>query len=206
MRYEFRMTIEIFTQLTANGDQLEQQYKLRKRFCIDYLNWPDRTVFAGMEYDQYDHPGSVYIVWRDHENIARAMVRFTPCSVPYMIKDHWPELIAECDAPSQYDQWELTRFCVERELGKDISLAIGEICAAAEKLAHYVGIKEYWWIAPKERLAAILPHNNHIVGPGKQIGDEFCYAGYSIAKEMVNPEVKWRLDALEDLEIPELAA
>lgn len=186
------MAIEVFTQLVANGDQLEQQYRLRERFCVGLLGWQGRTVYEGMEYDQYDTPATVYIVWRDNEDIARAMCRFTPCTLPYMIADHWPHLVGDRPLPSGPTQWELTRFCVERELGASIPEAIYQICAAAERLAEHVGIDEYWWISPKERLEQILPHNNHVVGDGMQIEHEFCHAGFSKAREMVNPSVRLR--------------
>lgn len=199
------LKVETFTQLTAVGDQLRQQYELRKRFCVDVLKWTGRNVYDGMEYDQYDMPGTVYIVVRDRDDVARAMARFTPCTQPYMIKDHWPELVKDRPLPNRKDQWEVTRFCVERCLGDDIAESIYRIFAAADQLARHLGISEYWWICPQERIDQILSHNNHKVGPGKQIEYEFCYAGYSDATNMVNEVRRWQREfAHEDAVLPEL--
>lgn len=187
------MTVEIFTQLTAKGDQLQQQYELRKRFCIDHLGWPDRNVWAGMEYDQYDHPFAVYFVWRDEENVARAMFRATQCNLPFMIKDVWPHLVSERDMPDRMDQWELTRVCVERCIGKQIGRAIGEIMLALEIFAEKADITEYWWLSPKHRIETLIPHNHYYAGDGEQIGDEFCFAGWCNPKEMLIPKHREQL-------------
>lgn len=194
------MAVEIFTQLTATGDQLPQQYQLRKRFCIDHLGWDDRNVHFNMEYDEFDHPFSIYLVWRDESNVARGMARFSPCSQPFMIEKAWPHLVADCDMPKRDDQWEVTRLCIEPELGKRKGLVIGEMFQAAELLANRLGINEYWWVSPKERINVILPHNHKYVGPGQQIGAEFCFVGYSDPTQMVMPALREHVaDAPEPL-------
>lgn len=199
------MAIEIFTQLTAKGDQLKQQYELRKRFCIDYLKWQGRNSYGGFEYDQYDHPFAVYIIWRDVDGIARAMARFTPCNQPYMIKDHWPHLAPEGALPDGFDQWEATRLCVEPCLGKKMGIALSHIMLATEILATNLGIRQYWWISPKERIETILPHNHNYVGVGQKIEYEFCYIGWSDAQNMLFPERKEQLLADPAFKIEEAA-
>lgn len=181
--------IEIFTQLTAKPGQLKDQYELRKRFCIDYLKWTDRTVVSGMEYDQYDHPATVYFLWRDNGGVARSMLRATQCDLPYMIKDIWPDLVTDVPLPSQYDQWEITRVCVEQEIGHEmVSRSLGELMFALEIFAQRIKIKEYWWMSPKERIEVLVPHNHTYAGKGKQVGYEFCFAGWSEATNLVVPK------------------
>ena len=198
------MPIEIFTQVTAQADQLMQQYQLRKRFCIDFLQWEGRWVHEGMEYDEYDIPPTIYIIWRDQAGIARGMVRTTPCAIPFpqMIEKNWPHLIQDRPIPKRKNQWEVTRFCVERCLGKDIGRVISSIMFASEQVARAFDIDEFWWIGPKERINKILPHNHTYVGPGEQIGDEFCYVGYSLADNMVEPFSREFLDVDELFDIP----
>tara|TARA_R110002096_G_scaffold167533_4_gene337638 strand:- start:1873 stop:2505 length:633 start_codon:yes stop_codon:yes gene_type:complete len=199
------MSIEIFTQLTATGDQLEQQYALRQRFCIGHLGWTDRNSVEGMEYDQYDHPAAIYIIYR-HEDVARAMMRITQCDLPYMLKDVWPSLVGEDDLPSTDRQWELTRLCVERELGKERGRAITMLLAALEAIAEHREIDEYWWVGPKHRIETMAPHNHHYVGEGQMIGTEYCFAGYCDALNMVKPETRADIEPKDVLAIREFAA
>ena len=190
------MAVEIFTQLTATGDQLKQQYELRKRFCIDHLGWDDRTILDGMEYDEFDHPGAVYFMWRDEAKTARAMFRATQCNQPYMIQKVWPHLVADRELPNRFDQWELTRVCVERCIGGEgIRQSIGEIMLALEIFAAKIGIKEYWWLSPKHRIETLIPHNHEYAGPGEQIGDEFCFAGWCDPSQMLKPEHRKAIQA-----------
>ena len=198
------MAIEVFTQLTATGDQMAQMYALRKRYCIDLLGWQGRTVWRDLEYDDFDTPAAVYVVWRK-DGIARCMVRFTPCDIEYMISKNWPHLVVDTSLPSRPDQWELTRFCLEPSLTKEEKGdAVYEVCYAANRLAAQYGISEYWWIAPQFRLNAILPHNHKTVGPSQLLGVEECFAGYSDAKNMINPTVdalRRTADKMRDIEL-----
>jgi N-acyl-L-homoserine lactone synthetase len=199
------MSIEIFTQLSATGDQLEQQYALRHRFCIDQLGWTDRNSVRGMEYDQYDHPAAIYIIYR-HENTARAMMRIAQCDLPYMLKDHWPSLIGNGVLPSTDRQWELTRLCVEKSLGEERRKAIAMLCSALESIAQHRDIEEYWWVGPKHRIETMAPHNRHYVGEGQLIGSEFCFTGYCDALNMVKPEARKYIETKDAYAIRELAA
>ena len=183
------MKTEIFTQFTATAHQLEQQYRLRYRFCIEHLGWQGRTCVDGMEYDEYDAPSTIYIVCFDDENIARGMMRIAPCSQPYMLKDHWPELVHNEALPNDDTKWEITRFCIEKNIGAaKFSHIFKQLMLSSEKIAKIKNIEEYWWVASKDNLTRIIRHNHIFAGPGMQIGDEFCYAGKSYAHNMLAPK------------------
>ena len=133
-------------------------------------------------------------MWRDEENIARGMLRFTQCNLPFMIKDHWPELISDQAMPERKDQWELTRLCIERCVDDRIGEVIGELMRGSEILAEIMNISEYWYMAPKERIEGLWPHNRTYVGPGLQVGYEYCFAAYSDARQMVQPSKRENIE------------
>ena len=75
------------------GNAIAEQHRLRYKSIIKRQNWnvPD---IREMEYDQYDNPATVYLIWRDKKNIARGVCRLYPTDRPYMLKEVFPNLIS----------------------------------------------------------------------------------------------------------------
>ena len=107
--------IEAFSFRNAHqfGDSLASQARLRYRVFVLDRSLPHH-YYDGMEYDEFDTPAAVYLVWRDPKMIVRGLIRMIPTSVPYMLKSYWPFLSQTRDLPAAEDVWEASRICVDR--------------------------------------------------------------------------------------------
>lgn len=174
--------IDCFTYENAHlfGDALASQFRLRHKVFVEKQRWGVPN-WNGMEYDQYDTPAAVYCVWRDDEQQVRGVARLAPTTIPYMIKDLWPDLVTQRALPSQPDIWESTRLGIDHDLPKETRRRILSelILAYLEASLHYgvkglIGIGYSWcwehsfnrqgW--PVERL-----------GPDSVIDGEASYVG-----------------------------
>lgn len=108
--------IEAFSLTTAHhfGDALASQARLRHRVFVERRALP-HTSYDGMEYDEFDTPAAVYLVWRDQDRIVRGLIRTAPTSMPYMLETYWPFLCRRRALPKAKDVWEMTRVCVDRD-------------------------------------------------------------------------------------------
>lgn len=127
--------IEAFSLKTAHwfGDALASQARLRYRIFVKYRALPHNHC-DGMEYDEFDTPATVYLVWRDQNLIVRGLVRVAPTSLPYMLESYWPFLCKTRQLPKCEDVWEITRVCVDKECEPRIRLRIMPelLCALQE--------------------------------------------------------------------------
>ncbi|MGE0565637.1 MAG: acyl-homoserine-lactone synthase [Pseudolabrys sp.] len=108
--------IEAFSLKTAHlfGDALASQARLRYRVFVERRALP-HSFYDGMEYDEFDTPAAVYLVWRDNAGIVRGLIRTAPTSVPYMLQSYWPYLCQKGSLPKSATVWEMTRVCVDRD-------------------------------------------------------------------------------------------
>ena len=72
-----------------------------------------------MEWDQYDTPAAIYLVYLSPEGEAWGCSRLTPVERGSMLKDLWPELVDKPDNVFVPGVWEGTRFCIEKTLPTD---------------------------------------------------------------------------------------
>jgi acyl homoserine lactone synthase len=107
--------IEAFSLKTAHlfGDVLASQARLRFRVFVQQRLLP-HSYYDNMEYDGFDTPAAVYLVWRDPGAEVRGLFRLLPTSVPYMLEGCWPHLCQTRALPKSDDVWELGRVCVDR--------------------------------------------------------------------------------------------
>ncbi|HEX8166320.1 MAG TPA: acyl-homoserine-lactone synthase [Beijerinckiaceae bacterium] len=127
--------IEAFSLSTAHlfQDALASQARLRHRVFVEGRRLPHPS-FDGMEYDEFDTPAAVYLVWRDPDLVVRGLVRLLPTTRPYMLRSCWPHLVEDGDLPSSADVWEITRVCVDRSVEPSIRRKILPelLCGAGE--------------------------------------------------------------------------
>lgn len=107
--------IEAFSLKTAHhfGDALASQARLRYQVFVEQRALP-HSHYDGMEYDEFDTPAAVYLVWRDPDLIVRGLLRFMPTTEPYMMEKYWPYLCQRRELPKSPQVWEATRVCVDR--------------------------------------------------------------------------------------------
>jgi acyl homoserine lactone synthase len=137
--------IDAITFETAHllGDALPSMYRFRHRVFVERRNY-DVPHYRGMEWDQFDTPAAVYLLWRDDESQVRGMFRLIPTSFPYMIKDVWPQLVNCGELPSHPDVWETSRFGVDRDLPPPVRKRIfGELMCASTEYGLANGVREY---------------------------------------------------------------
>jgi len=107
--------IEAFSLRTAHlfDDALASQARLRYRVFVEHRALP-HSYYDGMEYDEFDTPAAVYLVWRDPALVVRGLIRLVPTSVPYMMEKYYAGLCQRRPLPKTPRIWESTRVCVDR--------------------------------------------------------------------------------------------
>ena len=107
-----------------------------------------------MEYDQYDTPATVYLVWIDEDGMVRGTSRLNPTDRPYMLADLWSDMVVDCKLPHSPYIWEGTRICIDKSLPAcmrerikwEIVLGYLEF-GLANKIEKYVGIMQnFIWL------------------------------------------------------------
>lgn len=135
--------IDCFTYETAHlfGDALASQFRLRHKVFVQKQQWGVPN-WRGMEYDQYDTPAAVYCVWRDDDGQVRGVARLAPTTIPYMIKDLWPDMVTEGELPASADIWESTRLGIDHDLPKELRRRIlSELILAYMEASMLHGVK-----------------------------------------------------------------
>lgn len=122
---------------TAMLDMLRLRYREFKQ-RQDY----DIPTFKNMEYDHYDNPATVYVIWRDAAGCVRGCSRMAPTDREYMIQDLWPDMVTEILMPQGGGIWESSRFCIDSTLDAELRRRIKlEILQAKIEYALKVNIK-----------------------------------------------------------------
>lgn len=125
---------------------LDEMFRLRARVFAERLGW-DVVVTDGMERDQYDDQGPVYLIYTDEERkTVKGSLRLLPTTGPTLLADFFADTLpdaAQLIAPSI---WECTRFCLdERLLGngerEEIVFASGVLFAGLGEIGLQSGIE-----------------------------------------------------------------
>ena len=178
--------IESFSLASAHllQDALASQARLRYRVFVEKRGL-EHEHFDHMEYDQFDTPAAVYLVWRDTEQIVRGVARLLRTTMPYMMKTFWPYTVDDRPLPSSADIWEVTRVCVDKTFDPEVRKTIFPelLCAISEYfeahgiramvgvtrphlLAHFVRTGISWmgkdWLIEGEMERAFFVPREHI--------------------------------------------
>ena len=130
------------------GDALPSAHRLRHRIFIGRQKYAVPS-HRGMEWDQFDTPAAVYMLWRDEAACVRAIARLIPTSQPYMIQQLWPELVRNGEMPCGDDVWEVTRFGIDRDLDSERrGRVFGELFCAFGEFGLKTGISAYIFVTP----------------------------------------------------------
>jgi N-acyl-L-homoserine lactone synthetase len=173
------------------GDAMPSMYRLRYRAFVERQSY-DVFSIRKMEYDAYDTPAAVYLVWRDAADTVRGCTRLTPSDRPYMIRDLWPDLVASDDLPRAGDVWEASRFCIDKDLTPELRAAVNrELVAALQEFGlrsgtrYLVGVMQprIW-----KRVFTDAGWPIDYLGPPKAIGDreEIAAGRMPIAANILN--------------------
>jgi acyl homoserine lactone synthase len=81
----------------------------RYKVFIETLGWELQTENQ-LEYDQFDHEDTIYVVSKDESGDVNGCARLLPTSSPYLLGEVFPQLMNGQPVPCSPDVWELSRF------------------------------------------------------------------------------------------------
>ncbi|UCH74161.1 MAG: hypothetical protein JSU82_17945 [Rhodospirillales bacterium] len=169
------------------GDALASQARLRYRMFIACRNI-EHACFEGMEYDQFDTPAAVYLLWRDADGEARCMTRLLRTTVPYMVKSFWPHLAEPADLPSSTDVWEGTRLCVDIALDRRTrQRALAELLCGVTEYLRSQGAQHLIGVTSRAQAMRLFPRDLEWLGEDAPIEGRMESA-FRIPVESVAPE------------------
>nr|BAG07413.1 LuxI-like protein [Gluconacetobacter polyoxogenes] len=151
--------IEVVTVENAHwcGTALAEQFKFRYRHFVANEQW-EVPFYKGMEYDQFDTPAAVYLVWRDVAGVVRGMIRLLPTNRPYMLETLWPDMMPDPIVLPGPTVWEITRFGVERNLSLSLRKQISaELILACIEFSVLNDIHTYLFLTAWGVLKRIVP-------------------------------------------------
>jgi acyl homoserine lactone synthase len=123
------------------GDVMPSMYRLRHRAFIERQSYDVHSI-RNMEYDSYDTPAAIYLVWKQEEGIVSGCTRLSPTDRPYMIKDLWPDLIKNHELPTATHIWEASRFCIDKALSPELRRRIHiDLLCGMQEIGLSVGIE-----------------------------------------------------------------
>lgn len=127
--------IEAFSLATAHlfQDALASQARLRYDVFVQRRGLAHDS-FEELEFDEFDTPAAIYLVWRDEDRVVRGLARLLRTDRPYMLAKYWPQLVEGRALPSSADIWEVTRVCVDKTVQPEQRRTILPklLCAIAE--------------------------------------------------------------------------
>ena len=88
---------------------LESVERYRYRVFVEMLGWQLDTP-PGLERDQFDHAGTLYLAARDAHQSVVGTARLLPTTRPYLLGDVFPQLMGGAAPPKDPLVWELSRF------------------------------------------------------------------------------------------------
>ena len=88
---------------------LESVERYRYKVFVEMLGWQLDTP-PGLERDQFDHAGTLYLAARDAQQNVVGTARLLPTTSPYLLGDVFPELMGGATPPQDPLVWELSRF------------------------------------------------------------------------------------------------
>lgn len=171
------------------GDALVSHHRLRHRVFVERHGWQLPT-HNGMEYDQFDTPAAVYLIWRDEANVARGAARLIPTDRPYMMSELWPHMIAKRPLPQSPSIWEGTRLCVDRGLtARQRRRIVAELLCGCLEFGLQEDIEQYIILAPVvvlQRTYEAAGCSIEILGPETEIeGDVVAAAECRVSRDIL---------------------
>lgn len=136
----------------ADDRALRGMFAARKQVFVDLLRWDLPVLDGRYEIDQFDDGHAIYLMVTDCGGRHLGSARLLPTSRPYLLQALFP-MLCEGELPASDDCWEITRFCLDRELRADERLGIRNslihalaVHALGAGIRTYVGVAELAWL------------------------------------------------------------
>ena len=128
---------------------LRAMYEARKRVFVDLLGWNVPVIDGRYEIDQFDDAYCRYLILTDSTGRHFGSARLLPTLRPHILGSLFADL---CDGavPRAADTYEITRFCLERDLSSRDRRAVRDtLMMALANVAIESGIRTYTAIAER---------------------------------------------------------
>ncbi len=166
--------IEAFSVATAHffQDALASQARLRyevfvRRRGLDHSSW------GGLEFDEFDTPAAIYLIWRDSERVVRGLARLLPTTRPYMLRSYWPHLVTDGVLPSSNGVYEVTRVCVDKSIDPVVRRVIfPELLCSIQEFLRINGGSGMIGVTREHLLAHFIRSGIRWLGPAHEIEGE----------------------------------
>jgi N-acyl-L-homoserine lactone synthetase len=127
-------------------------FAARKQVFVDLLKWDVPVIDGTYEIDQFDTKHAQYIVLADRDGGHLGSARLLPTTRPHILESFYPQL-CESAPPSAADIFEVTRFCLDRNLTarerrgvRDTLVTALADHALANGISGYSAIAEMGWL------------------------------------------------------------
>lgn len=107
----------------------DPMYRLRYRTFFERLEW-DVKVADGREIDEFDDRHTVYQLATDDDGVILGGWRLRPTTLPYMMKDVFPQLLGGMPAPECSEIWEISRFAVDEARANEPGFGLNQTARA----------------------------------------------------------------------------
>lgn len=168
------ITIIGYNNWGAFDELYRDQFRLRHREFIERQKYDVKT-YHGMEFDEYDTPASVYLVYSEDGQTALGVSRLMPTTVRCMLAEHWPHIVSSPADVISLSIWEGTRFCVDSTLAPALRKKIAqEICAAYLEFGLSIGIKKIIGVMQTMILKSVFANSGILyekIGDANKIGN-----------------------------------
>src|SRR5262249_55986594 len=129
------------------GEAWISHHRLRYRIFVERQHC-DVASHNGLEFDQFDTPEAISVLWSDDRHRARGVPRLIPTTRPYRLQSLWPELIRG-PLPQSAAIWEASRFGCDRDLDAGTRRrVVAELICGCQEFGIANGIAKYIAVMP----------------------------------------------------------
>jgi N-acyl-L-homoserine lactone synthetase len=140
----------------GKDDLLKSMFEARKRVFVDLLKWEVPVLNERFEVDEFDNSHATYIIVTDTAGEHLGSARLLETTRPHILGSLFPQLCAEA-VPAGPDVVEITRFCLDRNLGASARRQVrNRLVSALVAHALQSGIRTYTGVAEIAWLQQIL--------------------------------------------------
>lgn len=168
------ITCVTYDNLDITGRAFCSQFELRHKCFIERQTYNVKS-YNKKEYDQYDTPAAVYLVYQASDGTALGASRLTPTSHCCMLNDLWPDMAEQKQMLCSENIWEGTRFCIDKDLPPFLrKRIIHELVLSYIEFGLQVGVKKIIGVMPKLIFRSVFKASGVIfdpLGPSRLVDD-----------------------------------
>jgi N-acyl-L-homoserine lactone synthetase len=146
------MLVTVDPARSAGDALMRAMFEARKRVFVDLLGWDLPVLADRYELDQFDDIHARYLILADAGQRHLASARLLPTTRPHILDTLFAELCDEAP-PGAPDAWEITRFCLDRDLCaaerrryRDALVTALVRHALENGIRTYTGVAEIGWL------------------------------------------------------------